>query len=114
VSRFINREAAVEALDDLDQVSIYGDYSGRAMYGATCFGVVVPDAGHAMAWLVSLAERIGADEARGLALAARTDSMGRDLIVYFPGYKLEDAAVLRISERSPDDDVPEPDEEGYR
>jgi len=61
-------------------------YSGRGMYGKSCVGVTC---GWAEAF--TLGVKVGAvlaseDSAEALAdLWVRTDSMGHDMIVYFPG-----------------------------
>lgn len=78
------------ALEDagLDAESnLYQDYSGRSMYGSSCFGITgtVNDAAK---FLVALGEYD-----RGLAFdlscSMRMDSMGRDTIIYFPGYTVD-------------------------
>jgi len=82
---------------------IHKRYSGRSMYGATCDGFTVPDmeaAVRAMFWLGRLLEDNAgntgltveelSEDAEALLRAMRTDSMGRDLIVYFPGWEFTD------------------------
>lgn len=68
------------------------NYSGRGMYGRECFGLVVPDSGieACMLLAVYLSQEVGDISVENLASNVRTDSMGRDLIVYFPNYKLHD------------------------
>lgn len=72
-------------------------YSGRAMYGRNCLGVVTDDLG---AFMESLGEALleqgddlNRDErfeiTQGLK-SARWDNMGTDIIVYFPGVKYTD------------------------
>lgn len=80
------------------------DYSGRGMYGATCFGVVLGASELAQfgAHLASAAyERAidddremeydpeWLDEVHQLLAAGVTDSMARDVILYFPGWVLD-------------------------
>lgn len=81
--------------DDRDGVPIRDEYSGRAMYGDTCFGLVVPDAADVTRFFMQLAERAVEDpdavpfDYHALARSMRTDNMGRsDTICYFPGYEL--------------------------
>lgn len=74
--------------DDDARFKLYRDYSGRAMYGKTCFGIVVDSITDAFEFYVAVAIVLDADDARELALAARTDSMGLGMIVYFPGVEL--------------------------
>jgi hypothetical protein len=80
---------------------LYRNYSGRCMYGRTCFGIVASNVGSIFADLVE-----GADEffskfydedmepphilrelARMMRLY-RQDNMGHDVIVYFPDFTL--------------------------
>lgn len=84
----------------IDRDEITNTYSGRGMYGERCFGVTV--APRAMPrFLVTLGSTLtdlahqrnqpGPTElATDLAFAATTDSMGREVIVYFPGWALTD------------------------
>jgi hypothetical protein len=79
---------AVEAAG-LDPSAVYWDYSGRGMYGATCFGIV-GSLSDAVKVLIGLAEQEtrnegDAENVRELVDLMRTDSMGPDSIVYFPG-----------------------------
>jgi hypothetical protein len=69
------------ALDlSLDLDDIRADYYGRSMYGATCFGIVIC-AELVFPFLCELT----------LARAARTNSMGYDKVLYFPGWTLSTA-----------------------
>lgn len=91
------REAAAE-LGAEDGVTT--TYSGRAMYGAQCFGVTLARE-DVQRFLVEVTaalvrEYLAADDdvedaldiAKRLAKAARTDSMGWDTILYFPDWNL--------------------------
>lgn len=85
----ITRDQANELVQalDLEQDDLRTDYSGRGMYGDECFGLIidVPDL------IVGVAMRdVFGEDAWDIARAARTDSMGRSTIVYFPGWKVED------------------------
>lgn len=77
---------------------VYKDYSGRGMYGASCFGVVGSQRG-LLKFFIELAttpdfyafdefDVSGADLAIELADRVSTDNMGFDTIFYFPGYTL--------------------------
>jgi hypothetical protein len=74
----------------LDDVEIRNDYSGRAMYGAECFGLVLdkPDllVGYVLGKFLDVELGVDADE---VLLAGRSDNMGYSTIVYFPGFKLQ-------------------------
>jgi hypothetical protein len=60
-------------------------YSGRGMYGAQCVGVIVED--DSILWQM-------ARDLIDIEIAApRTDSMGRDIILYWPRFKIVDDAV---------------------
>jgi hypothetical protein len=84
----IEREVIEEALIDAgveDADAIYVNYSGRGMYGETCFGVTVSDVREFFRFTAALGAR-DADTAYQLADALRSDSMGLDTIYYFPGW----------------------------
>jgi hypothetical protein len=94
----ITSEEIVDALSvmGIEDASVMTDYSGRAMYGAKCFGVVVdaPDFTVGAAMALMFAERDNqeldaTDVMYDLCRAARTDNMGRSVIVYFPGYQVQ-------------------------
>jgi len=69
-----------------------GDYSGRGMYGSRCIGFDVGSIKLAVQAIVQIAER-DPDLAQDLAGAWTQDQMGLGMIVYFPGFEVEDQAV---------------------
>lgn len=69
--------------------SIREDYSGRGMYGATCFGLVVDCTSQAVKFLIALARNLEAELADELADNWSQDNMGLSTIVYFPRFQLE-------------------------
>lgn len=77
---------------DLDEDALREDYSGRSMYGRTCFGITLEQYSeiNEVALGVALHE-VFDDTAWELARAARFDSMGLGRIVYFPGFEVEAA-----------------------
>ena len=87
-----------DRLEDLlnDQgidVSVRNDYSGRSMFGRDCFGIVIRDCNQLQ--LAAVMTFVFAQDSAGdgldlleLFAAARTDNMGYDTIVYFPGWSL--------------------------
>ena len=85
-------------IDDLDTDDIRTDYSGRGMYGARCFGIVVSQSQAGLIGLGIAAAIMGtmddttAEDALAMAAeivrCANTGSMGRGTIVYFPGWLL--------------------------
>ena len=74
-------EASYAGLEDVRE-----DYSGRAMYGAGCFGIVAEDVAEVVP---ILRKALGAEAAMDLLEGTVTDSMGRDIIVYFPSVTVE-------------------------
>jgi hypothetical protein len=72
------------------ELSFYRDYSGRGMYGATCFGITVNSHASTTMFMLAVREVIGLEDTVYLASAMRSDSMGYDTIVYFPGWTLTD------------------------
>lgn len=84
----------------VDDAEIYVDYSGRGMYGATCFGIVHDSHDTIIALVIAHALHIalleqGDDDhddvmesATEILRSACGDSMGRQHITYFPGWEL--------------------------
>ena len=68
-------------------VEIRADYSGRGMYGDSCFGVVVASVSEFVKFLLIVAED-DQELAWELASHAKEDSMGYSTIYYFPGYQI--------------------------
>jgi hypothetical protein len=106
--RTINRDTLEDAIGyaGLD-ITVRADYSGRAMYGESCFGLV-GDERDLLVLFASLGEQVynnDLDELdfqpAELARAMRADSMGRSSIFYFPGWQL----------KGPADDVEREEEE---
>jgi hypothetical protein len=95
----ITREFLTGILDDagLDpEADARWDYSGRHMYGATCFGFV-----GRLHELASFFAQLGRAEvesddhdeqsaAYNFSHALLTDNMGHDTIFYFPGVEVQD------------------------
>jgi hypothetical protein len=79
---------------------IYTDYSGRGMYGAKCFGVIVDR--YSYNDLMEKFEEMG--------VGGSSDNMGLDMIIYWPRYKYEQVKaedednVLRQFDKDEDDD----------
>lgn len=76
-------EAKIEAVHDVaDEIGgkVRTDYSGRGMYGKTCYGITCDNEDECI-------EAAGAKGLRG----ARTDNMGRGTIVYWPSIKGKDS-----------------------
>lgn len=74
---------------NLDDIRPDG-YSGRGMYGKTCAAVTFPNAQAIYQFFTQLGYYSATDDASrdlsDLVNASRTDSMGMDTIVYFPGW----------------------------
>jgi hypothetical protein len=79
-------DSAAEIIDLFDYSVL--TYSGRDMYGRTCAAVGLPNAGKVTEFMVSLAvhltENGRAEDALTLGREVRVDSMGRDVIAYWP------------------------------
>lgn len=88
-------EAAYDAGLNLDS-DIRLNYSGRSMYGRTCFGIIGSMSVFAEFLLAVERSDCGDEYANPLADRVTTDSMGYDTIFYFPGVVVVDA---------PDDDT---------
>lgn len=98
-ARSITRRDFTDMLEavGLNEYEIVESYSGRGMYGATCFGVTVEPSnvryvyaalGYAMGY--AEADDGDMDTAEALLRAVAWDNMGRDFIVYFPSWALAD------------------------
>lgn len=79
---------------DLEYEDIYPEYSGRAMYGRTCVGFVVPNTGMLLNLGLAIGTVLDEYEAQAFMGGARTDNLGLDMIVYFPEVQIaEDGDV---------------------
>lgn len=89
VTTKLDRDQILEAMQtaDLWEDDLYEGYSGRAMYGETCFGVVCDSPGKFALFCAALGS--SADD-WDFVNSVRTDSMGLSTIYYFPGYELGD------------------------
>jgi len=99
----IPRHLIEGALGEAEYDEIREDYSGRGMYGGSCFGVVLRSARELNIFIFGLGyesrdledsdspeHQALADNLHRMARVAQTDSMGSGIIVYFPGYTLCD------------------------
>lgn len=94
----IQRKLVERAIEYLDDVEIRDDYSGRGMYGKTCFGITgtILDYGKFVANLIYEADvdpdefPNGGDDAMLMVDSLCYDSMRKNFIFYFPGWQLTD------------------------
>lgn len=79
--------ACVENIGDVWDLDVHlvPFYSGRFMYGESCFGLVVENEASVMTMLLAFS-KLHHKLAQWLTAIRRIDNMGRDYIVYFPGY----------------------------
>jgi len=75
---------------DSDVIAVRENYSGRGMYGGKCLGFVVSSESTVLRLVACMTEVLGLDTTLDITRKAATDSMGRDMIVYFPGVTLDD------------------------
>ena len=71
---------------DADSLEFRHNYSGRGMYGRTCFGVVGSSSRIAAAQIALytlMAQDISEEDALGVIMNSSRDSMGYDSIVYW-------------------------------
>jgi hypothetical protein len=64
-------------------------YSGRQMDGRECAAIVVADTAELALFFVALPGVIDEDQAQYLAKRTRTDQMGHETVVYWPGVALD-------------------------
>ena len=90
--------SAVIPAEVLEQLAVWLDgyvqegYSGRGMYGATCPAVVTSQDGVAVGFAIGLivAHQYGDESAaEEMAFDSRHDSMGHDIVYYWPRLTLE-------------------------
>jgi hypothetical protein len=98
----ITRRDFTDALEasGFNEYEIRESYSGRGMGNASCFGIVVEPSDErrvfvALGWACGFAEASDGDfyeDAMAmwekLIRCASVDSMGREVIVYFPGWQI--------------------------
>ena len=73
----------------LDEDDLHPDYSGRGMYGEQCLGLVYPDTGKLIEFVIALVQ---ADEDTGDWLnRVKLDQMGLEGIAYWPGVQASGA-----------------------
>jgi hypothetical protein len=77
------RYTAEQVEDALNEVVDANDYSGRGMYGERCPSFNADTESEAFSAFVRLAED-NPEMAAYLAKTARTDSMGRGMVIYWP------------------------------
>jgi len=92
--KMINEQAklVLELLENTSFAENIRSYSGRGMDGALCLGVEIPrnalfELGYEMARSV-YRDAIWSDTS--IIPAPHTDSMGHDMIVYWPGAKVQE------------------------
>ena len=78
-------------------IQLYPFYSGRFMYGKQSFGFVVHDA-NIISYALGYMLRENMDLSLSLMKAFSTDSLGTDVIVYFPGFLWTEKNVATAEE----------------
>lgn len=92
-------DRAIDTLQGLieDMIDVRFDYSGRGMNGRTCYGFILPDNASVTLFVTILAQQLSDDGldhevldwVYDLSRAMRTDSMGKDTIIYWPTLTIE-------------------------
>jgi len=67
-----------------------GSYSGRCMYGKACVGVVAEDFASFLAFFAILVRNLEDDNDIESLTNVRQDSMGRQIIYYWPSIESEE------------------------
>lgn len=79
-----------------NELYVEDDYSGRGMYGETCFGIVgneddLINFATVISWRLGIKQDINTFGDFNRLMSAKTvDSMGLDTIWYFPGFQTDD------------------------
>lgn len=92
--RTITRQQVVDIEGDGDYHC--SSYSGRGMYGSSCFAISTDESEFHVALV--LVRVLGQEQTESMAERLRTDSMGLGVVLYFPGYEL--AAGAETEEES--------------
>lgn len=109
----MSKHALQLLLENTDHADRLRSYSGRSMYGRECLGVTTHSMGDLIADVMVAAadwtqDEPDGDRAAGDAAEAfrqmRTDSMGHDTIVYFPGVPFTDDDSSDDEEDDEDDE----------
>jgi NADH/NAD ratio-sensing transcriptional regulator Rex len=72
---------------DIERRHVRTDYSGRGMYGRTCVGFDLDSTSDVLRLGGVLSEILDEQAYQEFVDRMATDSMGRGIIVYFPGIK---------------------------
>ena len=88
--RTYSLEKITDAASETEDIRPDG-YSGRGMYGKTCAAIMFPDAQAVYRFFTQLGYFSAEDDRSSrdlsdLVNASRTDGMGMDMVVYFPGW----------------------------
>jgi hypothetical protein len=75
----------VAEFDDRDQVTPYWKYSGRGMFGTTCFAVASGKVGALLRFIVALTSIMDEDLVMEMTFSTHVDALGLDKVYYFPG-----------------------------
>lgn len=97
----LNALEEVAEIVGLDEDDVRTGYSGRGMYGKTCVGFDL-DGSSALLALGAALAAVFPNEYEDFIHRARTDGMGRGIIVYFPG--IETDAVESDEDEEEDED----------
>lgn len=85
----IDAQELSEVLYSVDgSLKVYPSYSGRGMFGDTCFGLV-GSRNDVIRFFMELVKAGKEELADDLLNAMSTDNMGFDTIFYFPRFQLE-------------------------
>ena len=99
----VDLDALLEVADivGLDADDVRTGYSGRGMYGKTCVGFDL-DGSSSLLGLGAALASVFPDTYTEFLHRARTDGMGRGIIVYFPGIET-DYVVSGVDEEDEDE-----------
>ena len=78
-------KAIRQFIEEKDGESIHENYSGRGMYGDQCMGIITANTLTCFGYLIHTLSGDFPDLVEKLCNNVRTDSMGHDTIIYFPG-----------------------------
>lgn len=91
-------EETLYQMDEDPEGAIHDSYSGKFMYGEKCFGVQLDSEHHIVPFFIHLTRMVSEENNDSLDIdlpislynSMRSDSLGRGMIFYFPGFTISD------------------------
>lgn len=87
--RYISEEKLDEIIEESGiEADVRTEYSGRAMYGRSCLGLVVSSSREMFKFFIAAGHVLDEVQAYQLAAVLHQDNMGLGWVFYFPGWQV--------------------------